>query len=62
MLAYNKEDFYHALVWLKEALDRFSLYEETVVSRSVVLDYYAFTLYKVSRSLNSISITLTYHL
>jgi len=47
-VAYNNEDFYHAIKWFDQALqlDDIEIYKTT--SRAVLLDYFSFSLYMVS--------------
>ena len=49
-VAYNNEDFYHAIKWFTEALrvDQLEVDNKTSV-RHVVLDYLSYSVYMVSR-------------
>jgi len=46
-VAYDNNDFYHAVTWLGEALRIGDMESNKTTSRAVVLDYLSFALYKV---------------
>jgi hypothetical protein len=47
--AYNANDWYHTILWMEEALDRFKFNKDqsTTISKATILDYLAFAAYKV---------------
>lgn len=47
-IAYFRDDHYHAVLWLTEALKINSEEKEKTVSRSQILDYLSFSIWKVS--------------
>ena len=47
-VAYNNEDFYHAIKWFDQALRVDDLETNKTISRHVLLDYLSFSLFKVS--------------
>lgn len=44
--SYNNEDYYHTLLWMREADDRLGRELNQTVDRSDILEYLAFSTYK----------------
>jgi len=47
-VAYNNEDFYHALKWFDQALSLDDIETNKTTVRHVILDYLSFSVFKVS--------------
>jgi len=47
-VAYNNEDFYHAIMWFDQALQLDDVENYKTTSRAALLDYFSFSLYMVS--------------
>ncbi|KRZ51942.1 Prolyl 4-hydroxylase subunit alpha-2, partial [Trichinella nativa] len=45
-VAYNKQDFYHTLLWATEAWDRVQKEDEPTIDEATVLEYIAFAMFK----------------
>ncbi|KRY72314.1 Prolyl 4-hydroxylase subunit alpha-2, partial [Trichinella pseudospiralis] len=45
-VAYNKQDFYHTLLWATEAWDRVQKEEEPTADEATILEYIAFAMFK----------------
>ncbi|KHJ45352.1 tetratricopeptide repeat protein [Trichuris suis] len=45
-IAYNKQDFYHTLMWAQEALDRVRKEKEPTIDETDALEYLAYAMYK----------------
>ena len=50
-VAYNNEDFYHALKWFDQALSLDDIETNKTTVRHVILDYLSFSVFKVSHIL-----------
>lgn len=48
--SYNNEDFYHTLLWMREADARLGIEVNETVDRSDILEYLAFSTFKQGRS------------
>lgn len=48
-VAYNNEDFYHAIKWFDQALQLDDIETYKTTSRAALLDYFSFSLYMVKR-------------
>jgi len=46
-VAYNNEDFYHAIKWFDQSLRRHDSEQSQTTQRHVLLDYLSFSLYMV---------------
>lgn len=47
-ITYNEEDFYHTTIWMEKALALVGIEKNRTVQRVDILDFLAFSLYKVS--------------
>lgn len=50
-IAYNNGDYYHTIIWMKQALDTTLEEQVETVDRPTLLDYLSFSFYKVSAQL-----------
>ncbi|XP_050391712.1 prolyl 4-hydroxylase subunit alpha-2 isoform X1 [Patella vulgata] len=56
-LSYNDEDFYHTTLWMQEAIERIQADINSTLSKSTVLDYLAFALYRQGNIQHALSLT-----
>lgn len=47
-MTYNNDDYYHTTLWMEKAMNLVALEKNRTVQRMDILDYLAFSLYKVS--------------
>lgn len=47
-MTYNNDDYYHTTLWMEKAMTLAALEKNRTVQRVDILDYLAFSLYKVS--------------
>lgn len=50
-MTYNNDDYYHTTLWMEKAMTLAALEKNRTVQRVDILDYLAFSLYKVSTGL-----------
>ncbi|CAB1316758.1 unnamed protein product [Coregonus sp. 'balchen'] len=55
--AYNEADYYHAVLWMQQALRQMDAEEEHVVSRADVLDYLSYSVYQMGDLSRAIELT-----
>lgn len=55
--AYNEADYYHAVLWMQQALRQMDAGEEHVVSKSDVLDYLSYSVYQMGDLPRAIELT-----
>lgn len=55
--AYNDVDYYHAVLWLQQALKQLDDGEEAVVSKSDILDYLSYSVYQMGDLPRAIELT-----
>ncbi|XP_074528953.1 prolyl 4-hydroxylase subunit alpha-2 isoform X2 [Halichoeres trimaculatus] len=55
--AYNEADYYHAVLWLQQALKQLDAGEEAVVSKSDILDYLSYSVYQMGDLPRAIELT-----
>jgi len=54
-VAYNKQDYYHTILWMEEALNKVEEEKEATIDRPTLLDYLSYSVYmkgNVRRALN----------
>uniref|UniRef100_A0A3Q3EH16 Procollagen-proline, 2-oxoglutarate 4-dioxygenase (proline 4-hydroxylase), alpha polypeptide 2 n=1 Tax=Labrus bergylta TaxID=56723 RepID=A0A3Q3EH16_9LABR len=55
--AYNEADYYHAVLWLQQALKQLDTGEEAVVSKADILDYLSYSVYQMGDLPRAIELT-----
>ncbi|XP_064863280.1 prolyl 4-hydroxylase subunit alpha-2-like isoform X3 [Oncorhynchus nerka] len=55
--AYNEADYYHAVLWMQQALRQMDAGEEHVVSKADVLDYLSYSVYQMGDLPRAIELT-----
>uniref|UniRef100_A0A8C7HAS2 procollagen-proline 4-dioxygenase n=1 Tax=Oncorhynchus kisutch TaxID=8019 RepID=A0A8C7HAS2_ONCKI len=55
--AYNEADYYHAVLWMQQALRQMDAEEEHVVSKADVLDYLSYSVYQMGDLPRAIELT-----
>lgn len=55
--AYNDADYYHAVLWLQQALKQLDDGEEAVVSKADILDYLSYSVYQMGDLPRAIELT-----
>ncbi|XP_019728833.1 prolyl 4-hydroxylase subunit alpha-2 isoform X1 [Hippocampus comes] len=55
--AYNEADYYHAVLWVQQALKQLDAGEEAVVSKAAVLDYLSYSVYQMGDLPRAIELT-----
>ncbi|XP_041657152.1 prolyl 4-hydroxylase subunit alpha-2 isoform X3 [Cheilinus undulatus] len=55
--AYNEADYYHAVLWLQQALKQLDAGEEAVVSKAEILDYLSYSVYQMGDLPRAIELT-----
>ncbi|XP_077448951.1 prolyl 4-hydroxylase subunit alpha-2 isoform X1 [Stigmatopora argus] len=55
--AYNEGDYYHAVLWVQQALKQFDAGEEAVVSKASILDYLSYSVYQMGDLPRAIELT-----
>ncbi|CAB1352975.1 unnamed protein product [Coregonus sp. 'balchen'] len=55
--AYNEADYYHAVLWMQQALKQIDAGEEHVVSKADVLDYLSYSVYQMGDLPRAIELT-----
>ncbi|XP_055797944.1 prolyl 4-hydroxylase subunit alpha-2-like isoform X4 [Salvelinus fontinalis] len=55
--AYNEADYYHAVLWMQQALRQMDAEEEHVVSKADVLDYLSYSVYQMGDLSRAIELT-----
>ena len=61
-IAYNKDDFYHCIMWMYEALNSNTISDENTVPRAKIFDYLSFALYKVINLLYLLYLSLRFEI
>lgn len=52
-MTYNNDDYYHTTLWMEKAMNLVALEKNRTVQRMDILDYLAFSLYKVSTGMGT---------
>lgn len=55
--AYNEADYYHAVLWMQQALKQLDAGEEAVVSKADILDYLSYSVYQMGDLPRAIELT-----
>ncbi|XP_034166916.1 prolyl 4-hydroxylase subunit alpha-2 isoform X5 [Pangasianodon hypophthalmus] len=55
--AYNENDYYHAVLWMQQALRQMDAGEETKTSKSDILDYLSYSVYQMGDVPRAIELT-----
>ncbi|XP_049599412.1 prolyl 4-hydroxylase subunit alpha-2 isoform X3 [Syngnathus scovelli] len=55
--AYNEGDYYHAVLWVQQALKQFDAGEDAVVSKSSILDYLSYSVYQMGDLRRAVELT-----
>uniref|UniRef100_A0A3Q3WK13 procollagen-proline 4-dioxygenase n=1 Tax=Mola mola TaxID=94237 RepID=A0A3Q3WK13_MOLML len=55
--AYNDADYYHAVLWMQQALKQLDTGEEAVVSKADILDYLSYSVYQMGDLARAIELT-----
>ena len=56
-MAYNDADFYHAVLWMQQALRQLDTDEDTVASKADILDYLSYSVYQMGDLPRAIELT-----
>lgn len=55
--AYNENDYYHAVLWMQQALRQIDAGEDTKTSKSDILDYLSYSVYQMGDVPRAIELT-----
>lgn len=55
--AYNDADYYHAVLWMQQALKQLDAGEEAVISKVDILDYLSYSVYQMGDLPRAIELT-----
>lgn len=55
--AYNENDYYHAVLWMQQALQQMDAGEDTKTTKSAILDYLSYSVYQMGDVPRAIELT-----
>lgn len=55
--AYNEADYYHAVLWMQQALKQLDTGEDAVISKADILDYLSYSVYQMGDLPRAIELT-----
>lgn len=55
--AYNEADYYHAVLWMQQALKQLDSGEDTIVSKADILDYLSYSVYQMGDLPRAVELT-----
>lgn len=55
--AYNDADYYHAVLWMQQALKQLDTGEDAVISKGDILDYLSYSVYQMGDLPRAIELT-----
>lgn len=55
--AYNEADYYHAVLWMQQALKQLDAGEDAVISKADILDYLSYSVYQMGDLPRAIELT-----
>lgn len=55
--AYNEADYYHAVLWMQQALKQLDAGEEALISKVDILDYLSYSVYQMGDLPRAVELT-----